>query len=63
VIIIHNDERIRELVADLDEVQEVIDKLIWEEEDLDTAVEHMDTRVFLSECLHLAVKEALENQE
>ena len=60
IITEQQESRLRELVADLDEVERVIDKLIFEEDDLDTAVEHMDTRTYLSECLHILMKEVLD---
>ena len=63
MIIIHNDERIRAIVKNLDEIEAEIDKLIFVDDDLDAAVEWMDSRTYQSEELHREIKLALESQE
>jgi hypothetical protein len=61
VIIIHNDEYIRNIVSNLDDIEKEIEKCI-EAEDFDTMADWCDARVTWSEDLHLEIKSALENQ-
>lgn len=60
IITDQQEKRIREIVANLDEIEAIIDKLIFEEDDLDTAVEWMDARTTWSEDLHHIMKEVLD---